>query len=524
MRTAMGGLPLSPEDQSDVPYLDPAPLATSIDPTVQSPTVPDRRTDSATSRIIDVDLQHLLEQFPSETELETLIPVTHSLVEQTASISIDIDFELEEIPSEHKQWIVVPAGPPVRLDPPTRDGRATAAVVLDPAAFGRSDASGHFLGRFGSRAWAPLQLLRTLFSSARLDTIASGDEIRTALRQLAIQITQRAGRFFNAGREGFRSARAAFTPAVSWSVRRAFDVAQAVYFASRRSVTARRTWLRSAMSRLTWWGVRAVRSTARLSIDIGQELKSTAQWTISQVDHSYKSALALTTLAARALRLTLSERAYRTTRVLQRTRRRWGFGLANPFTIAAHRWLPPTLIIASLIATHIVLITWWNGPTGVQSVEPHPPGSASPSPTVDTASFARTEAPTDKAVRRDAPIRAVAPRPTQQPRPVDSALIRRVLSRYRDAYSILSVSGVRAVWPSVDAIALRNTFDGLAEQNFEYDSCRISADETGALALCSGVAEFRRVGARTTTTERRQWHFTLHKVDTTWLISTVASR
>jgi hypothetical protein len=104
----------------------------------------------------------------------------------------------------------------------------------------------------------------------------------------------------------------------------------------------------------------------------------------------------------------------------------------------------------------------------------------------------------------------------------DRLAIHAVLNRYRDALSVLDVAGVQRVWPGVNRDELRGSFSRLAEQNVEFEGCRISPDGTRATAWCAGVIEsgFRR-GSRRPNVARTQWEFELQKRSDRWLISAV---
>jgi hypothetical protein len=133
-------------------------------------------------------------------------------------------------------------------------------------------------------------------------------------------------------------------------------------------------------------------------------------------------------------------------------------------------------------------------------------------------------------IQQDSPAtteRRVDKKPIQSRRtsPVSStAAIQRLLNRYRDAYSTLDVSAVRAIWPSVDTNALRMAFDRLAEHNLDYDRCQISVSDARAEAVCRGTARSLRVGYRTTLTQHRRWQFVLNRVGDRWLIASVDPR
>ena len=102
--------------------------------------------------------------------------------------------------------------------------------------------------------------------------------------------------------------------------------------------------------------------------------------------------------------------------------------------------------------------------------------------------------------------------------------IRAVLARYRDAVSILDVTALRAVWPSADARGVQQQFEGVVEQNLEFESCRISVAGQDAKASCAGVLESGfAAGRHRPHKERKQWHFTLRTVRERWIITAVSA-
>jgi hypothetical protein len=106
----------------------------------------------------------------------------------------------------------------------------------------------------------------------------------------------------------------------------------------------------------------------------------------------------------------------------------------------------------------------------------------------------------------------------------DRGAIQAVLNRYRDALSILDVAAVRAVWPGVDVAAVRSGFARVADQNVEFEACRISSTGVQATASCAGVLESGlNPGQRRPRSERKRWQFTLHKSGNRWQITNVIS-
>ena len=105
---------------------------------------------------------------------------------------------------------------------------------------------------------------------------------------------------------------------------------------------------------------------------------------------------------------------------------------------------------------------------------------------------------------------------------LDAPAIQAVLNRYRDAVSMLDVTGVREVWPNAEVEALQREFARIREQNLEFEGCRISTLATTASASCAGVLETGfRAGGRRPRAERKLWRFTLRKSGEAWRITEV---
>ncbi len=103
--------------------------------------------------------------------------------------------------------------------------------------------------------------------------------------------------------------------------------------------------------------------------------------------------------------------------------------------------------------------------------------------------------------------------------------IQRALGQYRTAYQRLDAQAARTVWPTVDASALARAFDGLANQELSFDSCRFDIAGESATAHCSGTATYtRKVGGRGPRSEARHWVFQLRKAAEGWTIQNVQAR
>jgi hypothetical protein len=303
------------------------------------------------------------------------------------------------------------------------------------------------------------------------------------------------------------------------SVRFAFELTHAAGPAVRRTVASASLALRSGCAAVASGIAGSVRTIAQRSLDIVRALKSTIG---ISADGAVRSVRSLAFAMARPLRPLPRSGTIRTRRFPIVTRGHSKVGLASRLASAAYG-IPAALIMATVVATLVFVITPPNLPAVVRMSDPPRQTPATDQPAVERISDTVKETLPGTTSGGEHPDRGAAPTPPPKPRPIDAAAIQRVLNRYRDAYSTLDVAAVRAIWPSVDAPALRTTFDRLAEHNVEYDSCKISAADAGAVAVCSGVAQSVPMGARKTTTERRQWRFVLSTVKNRWLIETVAA-
>jgi hypothetical protein len=137
-----------------------------------------------------------------------------------------------------------------------------------------------------------------------------------------------------------------------------------------------------------------------------------------------------------------------------------------------------------------------------------------------------TPASTATSVSRaaSAPIIPAAP-PAPTGREVETAAIKHVLDRYRQAFDTLNVGPIEAYWPSINARVLTRAFSQLESQTVTFDSCAFDIDRDQASATCSGRARFTtKVGARTPHVESRRWTFRLARMSDRWVILSVESR
>jgi hypothetical protein len=123
------------------------------------------------------------------------------------------------------------------------------------------------------------------------------------------------------------------------------------------------------------------------------------------------------------------------------------------------------------------------------------------------------------------PDAASAGRPAVPNPATETAAVRVVLDRYRDAFSSLDVGSAKSVWPAVDERMLERAFNQMTTQQFTFDSCNIDVTGARATASCRGRAQFvPKVGSRTPRFEARQWTFTLRRAERDWSIESVDSR
>jgi hypothetical protein len=98
-------------------------------------------------------------------------------------------------------------------------------------------------------------------------------------------------------------------------------------------------------------------------------------------------------------------------------------------------------------------------------------------------------------------------------------LVRQLLEDYAAAYGRLDADAAKALWPTVDAKALRRAFAQLEAQQVEFQSCGITIEGSGAQARCRGEATYRpRIGSRTVRISEREWTFDLAQAATGWHI------
>jgi len=168
-----------------------------------------------------------------------------------------------------------------------------------------------------------------------------------------------------------------------------------------------------------------------------------------------------------------------------------------------------------------------------RTMTPKPPSRSIEKP---TAAPATPEPSAPVPAPPPAPMPMVVPTPTPTPslpasppaptgREVETAAIKSVLDRYRQAFDTLSVAPVEAYWPSINAKGLTRAFGQLDSQTVTFDSCDLDVNREQATATCIGRAKFTtKVGSRTPHVESRRWAFRLARMSDRWVILSVESR
>ena len=102
--------------------------------------------------------------------------------------------------------------------------------------------------------------------------------------------------------------------------------------------------------------------------------------------------------------------------------------------------------------------------------------------------------------------------------------MRDVLARFAEAYSSLSATAARQVWPSVDARSLSRAFEGLESQQVSLGNCRVTLEASTARAECAGSATWTPKVGGGRRTEARRWEFDLARDNGAWLIVQARAR
>ena len=166
-------------------------------------------------------------------------------------------------------------------------------------------------------------------------------------------------------------------------------------------------------------------------------------------------------------------------------------------------------------------------PTMISAPPPTPTPTPAATPTPVPSSIAAPVSPstsTSASRAESASVLSAAP-PAPTGREVETAVIKQVLDRYRQAFDTLSVGPVEAYWPSINAKVLTRAFSQLESQTVTFDACDFDINRDQAAATCSGRAKFTtKVGSRTPHVESRRWTFRLARMSDRWVILSVESR
>ena len=165
-----------------------------------------------------------------------------------------------------------------------------------------------------------------------------------------------------------------------------------------------------------------------------------------------------------------------------------------------------------------------HGGQGIADPAPPAPG-ISPPKAVEPATSPKEPA-TGMAGSASAASSSPAPAtsPASPPRPDERARVRAALALYEAAFSSLSVDGVRAVWPAVDARSLSRAFNGLESQRLSLGQCSVTVDAATAHADCRGQATWTPKIGGDTRGANRNWQFELRNVGEAWQIVRVMAR
>jgi hypothetical protein len=101
----------------------------------------------------------------------------------------------------------------------------------------------------------------------------------------------------------------------------------------------------------------------------------------------------------------------------------------------------------------------------------------------------------------------------------DRLSIERTLERYQRAYRELDAPAAAALWPTVDARALKRAFSSVQEQDLVFRSCDIATSPEAATVHCVGDLTYvRRVGDTTRRAERHTWTIQLLRSGREWSV------
>ena len=118
-----------------------------------------------------------------------------------------------------------------------------------------------------------------------------------------------------------------------------------------------------------------------------------------------------------------------------------------------------------------------------------------------------------------APERVIRTAPIVEPAPDQKSLVLGVLHQYADAFGRLDAEATKAVYPSVNYVALRRAFNQLEAQRLTFENCDLTIKGRDANAKCQGEAAYRpRIGSRSLHRDTREWTFDLAKADDGWQI------
>jgi hypothetical protein len=207
--------------------------------------------------------------------------------------------------------------------------------------------------------------------------------------------------------------------------------------------------------------------------------------------------------------------------------------------------VPPPLVAVGTSGTSIVRATDTPdvaprpAPAALATVEnePAPAATTEPRPGPVVAAMAASPPaaprldPAALSLERLAPFagRGALPADRKEADPRDAAdeqrrreeVVLAVLHEYTRALERFDVGATKAIYPSVDDRRLRQSFEDVETQRFQFGQCGVSFSSSGdgASAWCIGNSTFRpRIGSRVIKYSDQAWEFTLARDGGSWQI------
>jgi hypothetical protein len=155
-----------------------------------------------------------------------------------------------------------------------------------------------------------------------------------------------------------------------------------------------------------------------------------------------------------------------------------------------------------------------------QPSQPAPPPATPPAPAPSETTLAASPNPSIVASVAREPIEPPA-LPTIRER---QAQIQSIVNRYRDAYNSMDANAAKAVWPSVNAKQLGDSFARLEKLEYQFQPCTIFFDTGKARATCEGRVRSVAKSDKREVSVPARWEFTLKEVNREWAIDSVVAK